>query len=70
MRKYDQSLVEVWEWKEKVYHDVKELTPDQYINKIKENSDKILSDALIMLTPVFQKKGHQKLLKNVAHNFR
>jgi hypothetical protein len=61
MRRYDKSLIEVWEWKEKLYHDVKELAPDQYIKKIKENADKILSAALVELTPVSQKKGHQKV---------
>ena len=60
MRKYDKSLIEVWEWKEKVYHDVKDLTPEQYINKVKEDADRMLSDALIKLTPVSKKKGHQK----------
>jgi len=60
MKRYDKSLIEVWEWKEKVYHDVKDLPPDRYINKIKEDADRILSDALIELTPVSQKKGHQK----------
>ncbi len=60
MRKYDKSLIEVWEWKEKVYDDIKDLTSEQYINKIKEDADRILSDALIELTPVSQKKGHQK----------
>ena len=61
MRRYDKSLIEVWEWKEKLYHDTKELAPDQYIKKIKENADKILSAALVELTPVSQKKGHQKV---------
>ena len=60
MRKYDRSLIEVWEWKEKVYDDIKNLTPEQYIDKIKEDADRILSDALIKLTPVSQKKGHRR----------
>ncbi|MBS3906247.1 MAG: hypothetical protein KGZ49_04330 [Syntrophaceae bacterium] len=60
MRRYDKSLIEVWEWKENVYNDTKDLTPEQYINKIKEDSDRILSDALIELSPVSKKKGHQK----------
>ena len=60
MRRYDKSLIEVWGWKEKLYNDVKELVPDKYIKKIKENADEILSAALVELIPVSQKKGHQK----------
>jgi hypothetical protein len=60
MKKYDKSLIEVWEWKERVYDDVKGLTPEEYIERIKGDADRILSDALIKLTPVSPKKEHQK----------
>jgi hypothetical protein len=60
MREYDKSLIEVWEWKERVYHDVKDLTAKEYIKRIKDDADRILSDALIKLTPVPPKKEHQK----------
>jgi len=50
----------VWEWKERVYHDVKDLTANEYIERIKDDADRILSDALIKLTPVPPKKEHQK----------
>jgi len=60
MREYDKSLIEVWEWKERVYHDVKDLTAKEYIERIKDDADRILSDALIKLTPVPAKKEHQK----------
>ena len=60
MREYDKSLMEVWEWKERVYHDVKDLTAKEYIERIKDDADRILSDALIKLTPVPPKKEHQK----------
>jgi len=60
MKEYDKSLIEVWEWKERVYHDVKDLTAKEYIERIKDDADKILSDALIKLTPVPPKKEHQK----------
>lgn len=59
MRKYDKSLIEVWEWKERVYHDVKDLTAKEYIEKIRKDADKILSDALIKLTPISMKEEHQ-----------
>jgi hypothetical protein len=60
MKKYDKSLIEVWEWKERVYHDLKDLTPKESIERIKEDADRILSDALIELTRVSPKKGDQK----------
>jgi len=61
MRKYDKSLTEVWEWKEKVYHDVKDLTAKEYIKKIRTDADKILSDYKIKLTSVSLKEKHQKV---------
>lgn len=59
-QEYDKSLIEVWEWKERVYQDVKDLTAKEYVERIKEDADKILSDALIRLTPVSPKKEHQQ----------
>jgi len=49
MRKYDKSLIEVWEWKEKVYLDIKDLKAKEYVDKIREDTDKILSDRHIKL---------------------
>jgi len=60
MRKYDESLIEVWEWKEKVYHDVKDLTPKHYIEGIKSEADKILSDALVELATVSATREDKK----------
>ncbi len=61
MKKYDKSLLEVWEWKEKVYQDVKDLTAEEYVEKVRENADKILSNGLINLTPVALKKDPHKI---------
>ena len=61
MRKYDKSLTEVWDWKEKVYEDVKDLSADKYIEKLKKDADKMLSDSHIKLTPVAFKKKHHKV---------
>jgi len=61
MRKYDKSLTEVWDWKEKVYEDVKDLSADKYIEKLKKDADKMLSDSHIKLTPVALKKKHHKV---------
>ncbi len=61
MRKYDKSLIEVWEWKEKVYQEVKDLTAEEYIKRVKDDAAKILSDNLVKLTPVFLKDKQQKV---------
>ena len=60
-QKYDKSLLEVWEWKEKVYQDVKDLTAEEYVEKVREDADKILSNGLINLTPVALKKDPHKI---------
>lgn len=61
MKKYDKSLLEVWEWKEKVYQDVKDLTAEEYVEKVRKDADKILSNGLINLTPVVLKKDPHKI---------
>lgn len=61
MKKYDKSLLEVWEWKEKVYQDVKDLTAEEYVEKVRKDADKILSNGLISLTPVALKKDPHKI---------
>jgi len=57
--KYDKSLLEVWEWKEKVYQEVRELSAKEYVEKIRNNADRILSDNRIKLVPVSLKKEHR-----------
>ena len=49
MRTYDKSLIEVWEWKEKVYDEVKGLSSEDYIKKIKNDADAILSKSRVEL---------------------
>lgn len=61
MKKYDRSLIEVWEWKERVYDEVKELTAKEYIEKIRNDADKILSEKSIKLISVSLKEKHQKV---------
>ncbi|HLG29814.1 MAG TPA: hypothetical protein VI387_06340 [Candidatus Brocadiales bacterium] len=61
MKSYDKSLIEVWEWKERVYRDVKDLTAKEYVEKIRNDADKILSESAIKLIPVPLKKEHQKI---------
>jgi len=38
MQKYNKSLVEVWEWKEKVYQKVKDLSIQEYIEKVRKDA--------------------------------
>jgi hypothetical protein len=60
MRKYDKSLIEVWEWKEKVYRDVKDLSAKEYIRKIINGADKLFTDNQIKLKTISLKEKHQK----------
>jgi len=49
MQKYDKSLMEVEEWKEKVYQEVKDLSAQEYIEKVRKDADKFLSEHGIKL---------------------
>lgn len=61
MKRYDKSLTEVWEWKEKVYQDVKELTTEDYLEKLRGDAERILSENHTKLAPISLKKGLQKV---------
>jgi nitrogen-specific signal transduction histidine kinase len=61
MRKYDKSLIEVWEWKEKVYQDVKDLTAKEYIEKIKSDAEKILVESRVKLKAISLREEKQKV---------
>ncbi len=61
MRKYDKSLIEVWEWKEKVYSEVRNLSPKEYIEKIRADADKILSEGQIKLQTIPSKEKRKKV---------
>ena len=61
MENYDSSLIEVWDWKEKVYQDIKDLTTKEYTEKIKKDAEKILSEGSIELPKVFLNKKLQKI---------
>ena len=61
MRKYDNSLLEVWEWKEKVYQDIKDLSDKEYIEKVKNDADKILSEFGLKLIAVSLRKEYQRI---------
>lgn len=61
MKRYEKSLAEVWEWKEKVYQDVKDLTTEDYLEKLRGDAEKILSENHAKLTPISLKKDFQKV---------
>jgi len=61
MKRYDKSLIEVWEWKEKVYREVKDMAPSEYVKKIKNDAEKILSNSHIKLPTVAISKRRQKV---------
>lgn len=61
MRKYDKSLTEVWEWKEEVYREVKDLSAKEYIDKVRKDADKALSGSQIKLMPFFLKEKRHKV---------
>lgn len=42
MKKYDRSLEEVWEWKAKVYQDVKDCTPAEYLEKLNVDASSLM----------------------------
>lgn len=61
MGNYDNSLIEVWKWKEMVYEDTKVMSAKEYVEKVRSAADKILSENAIKLTPISSlKKEHQK----------
>jgi hypothetical protein len=49
MQKYDKSLFEVEEWKEKVYQEIKDLTKEERIEYFRKGADKLLSEHGIKL---------------------
>lgn len=61
MKKYDKSLLEVWEWKEKVYHAVKDLSASGYIEKVKKDAAKILTESQIKVKTLSLKEKQQKV---------
>jgi hypothetical protein len=52
MRKYDKSLTEVWEWKEKVYDGTKGSSSKDYIRKMKNDADVVLSGNKVKLRSI------------------
>jgi hypothetical protein len=66
MQKYDKSLIEVWEWKDKVYQDFKDLTVAEYVKKVREELDAIMAKHGIKLKRVKAKKELQKTARSLV----
>ncbi|MBA4419174.1 MAG: hypothetical protein C0392_14895 [Syntrophus sp. (in: bacteria)] len=50
MRKYDESLMEVWDWKEKLFNDLGRLATDAYVDRIASEAEKVLEERYIKLS--------------------
>ena len=61
MNKYDKSLNEVWEWKEKVYHKMESLSTKEYIKKVKRDTEKVLSENKIELLQIYSQNNKEKI---------
>jgi hypothetical protein len=57
MQKYDKSLTEVWEWKEKVYQDIKDMTDKELIEYFRKGTDRILAEHGIKLKQYRKRKS-------------
>lgn len=42
--KNDKSLIEVWEWKEKAYEELKKKSAAELVNAIKNNANKLINE--------------------------
>jgi len=52
---YDKSLLEVWEWREKVRQETKDLSPEEYVKKVRKEVDDFLSENNINLEKISQR---------------
>jgi len=68
MQKYDKSLIEVEEWKDKVYQDIKYMTDKELIEYFRKGTDRILSEHGIKLRQ-YQKKDTVKTTNNKSSIF-
>jgi len=62
--KVSKALEEVWEWKEAVYNDIKDLSPEERIVFFRERSDRLLEK--LDLEKVKVREGVYRLKKRDA----
>ena len=58
MQRYDRSLMEVWKWKDKVYQELKDLTPEERVKKLRKDTDRLLREHGIKLKKHYMKSNH------------
>jgi len=49
---YDKSLIEVWNWQEKLYEETKDLSEKEFIEKINNEAEKVLLENNIQLKKI------------------
>ncbi|MDI6803683.1 MAG: hypothetical protein QME58_07535 [Bacteroidota bacterium] len=61
MKKYDNSLIEVWKWKEAVFYDIQGLSEKELIEKITTDAEKLLKENNIKLELISNKDKIQEV---------
>ena len=61
VEKYDKSLVEVWEWRQKIHDELKGLTNEEYVKQVREQADAIRAKYNIKLERIEARKDPQKV---------
>lgn len=61
MKKYDNSLIEVWKWKEAVFNDIQSLSNKELIDKITTDAEKLLKENNIKLELISDKDKIQEV---------
>lgn len=55
--KTDKSLEEVWNWKEEIYQETKDMSMEEKVRRIKENASKIDKEYKLDLKVVSKRNG-------------
>ena len=55
--KTDKSLEEVWNWKEEIYQETKDMSMEERVRRIKENASKIDKEYKLDLKVVSKRNG-------------
>ena len=61
MKKYDESLVEVWEWKDKILKDTGGLSSEKYIDMIAKEAERVLEEQEIKLPVRRLNEAHKRV---------
>ena len=61
MKKYDESLIEVWEWKDKILKDTVGLSSEEYIDWITKEAERVLEEQEIKLPVRHLDEAHKRV---------